>query len=78
MLQRRTLSNRSSSLVLAAVLAGSGWGLTPALAQEQPAAAAPSAGAVDTADGDIVVTARRREERLVDVPVAVTSFSATS
>jgi Outer membrane receptor proteins, mostly Fe transport len=37
--------------------------------------AADSAEAADIAGGDIVVTARRREERLVDVPIAVTSFS---
>ncbi|WP_379920485.1 TonB-dependent receptor [Erythrobacter sp. R86502] len=30
--------------------------------------------AADAAEGEIIVTARRREERLVDVPVAVTAF----
>jgi iron complex outermembrane receptor protein len=44
----------------------------PAMAQdsEQPAAAESTAG-----DFDIVVTARRREENLLDVPVAITAFS---
>ncbi|MFA7585456.1 MAG: TonB-dependent receptor [Novosphingobium sp.] len=43
---------------------------TPARAQ--------ASDALESADdaGSIVVTARRREERLVDVPIAVTSFSA--
>lgn len=46
--------------------------LSPVAAQaEQGAAQAPMAGA-----GDIVVTARRREERLQDVPVAVTALNA--
>lgn len=42
----------------------------PALAQD-----APTAPAAEQADGDIVVTARRREERLLDVPAAVTAFT---
>ena len=41
----------------------------PALAQDAPAYA-PQAG-----DSDIVVTARRREERLLEVPIAVTAFT---
>ena len=57
---------------------------TPAMAQEQPAPAAttgaPQTGSGDTkatpgdqtSDADIVVTARRRTERLIDVPVAAT------
>lgn len=42
------------------------------MAQDIPAAAETAS---EVAGGDIVVTARRREERLVDVPIAVTSFS---
>ncbi|KMS54252.1 TonB-denpendent receptor [Novosphingobium barchaimii LL02] len=50
-----------------------GFGIAaPALAQEAPAR--PEA-ASEASGGDIIVTARRREERLVDVPIAVTSFS---
>ena len=58
---------------------------TPAVAQEQPALAAANANAPQAApgeakaapddqtnDADIVVTARRRSERLIDVPVAAT------
>lgn len=49
--------------------------LSPALAQDTPAPAAPSAAA--TADnGDIIVTATRREQTLQKVPLAVTAFSA--
>ncbi|WP_067734094.1 TonB-dependent receptor [Novosphingobium naphthalenivorans] len=43
----------------------------PVMAQDAP----PEAQSADDVGGDIIVTARRREERLVDVPVAVTSFS---
>jgi len=60
----------------------------PAWAQTQPAAATDTAAAtaagqdgqaVDTGDGaggDIVVTARRRSENLLSVPIAVTAFTA--
>jgi iron complex outermembrane receptor protein len=59
-----------SSSVLA--LCG-GLTVAPAMAQEaQPSAQRPA----EQTGGDIIVTARRREERLVDVPIAVTSFSA--
>ncbi|WP_404480149.1 TonB-dependent receptor [Novosphingobium sp. BL-52-GroH] len=59
-----------SSSVLA--LCGGVGMAAPALAQDAgPAAQAPA----EATGGDIIVTARRREERLVDVPIAVTSFS---
>ena len=68
---------RTHSLYLgtavAALLAG------PAFAQDTPAAApAPQADAATQAQdsGDIVVTARRREETLRNVPIAVTAFTA--
>lgn len=44
----------------------------PAYAQDADATAATAA---DEGDGDIVVTARRREESLQDVPIAVTAYS---
>jgi iron complex outermembrane receptor protein len=61
----------------AALLSGSAFSAfsAPAAAQE---AALPEAALEETAasqGGDIVVTARRREERLVEVPIAVTAFS---
>ena len=45
----------------------------PAAAQDQIDDTAPAAS-MAMGDGEIVVTARRREERLIDVPVAVTAF----
>ncbi|QDK33629.1 TonB-dependent receptor [Sphingomonas sp. IC081] len=66
----------ASILALATVLAGGGV-TAPALAQDDAAApAVPAAAPVTTmGEGEIIVTARRREERLVDVPIAVSSFS---
>ncbi len=54
-----------------AVCAAPAW-ITPAIAQDS------AASAVNDADGagEILVTARRREERLIDVPIAVTSLGA--
>jgi iron complex outermembrane recepter protein len=43
-----------------------------ALAQADEA----SAQAAGTADGEILVTARRREEKLIDVPVSITALSS--
>jgi len=46
-----------------------GFGVAaPALAQD-------AAASTDDSGADIIVTARRREERLVDVPIAVSTFS---
>ena len=45
---------------------------TPALAQTAPAEAPPVA---DATSQEVVVTARRREETLLKVPVAVTAFT---
>ena len=51
-----------------ASVAASGFAALPAVAQEElPGASADS--------GDIVVTARRREETLMSVPVAVTAYT---
>ncbi|EZP79504.1 TonB-dependent receptor-like protein [Novosphingobium resinovorum] len=55
--------------ISSSVLALSGGFVTPANAQDSAPAATAAEG------GDIIVTARRREERLVDVPIAVSSFS---
>jgi iron complex outermembrane receptor protein len=50
---------------------------TPAAAQDTAATAdtTPQADVASEQTGEIVVTARRREERLVDVPIAVTAIS---
>jgi len=60
---------RTTDLLCRASLIASAFaGLsTPALAQEEGAS---------EADDAIIVTARRREENLVDVPIAITSLSA--
>jgi iron complex outermembrane receptor protein len=60
------LVTRTSALALALLLA------MPAAAQEGPAGA-PQAG--DPLGGEIIVTARKRNERLLDVPVAVSALS---
>ncbi len=56
-----------------------GGSLLPAVALAQTAPATPSVEAAtapsDDALGDVVVTARRREENLQDVPIAVTAFT---
>jgi iron complex outermembrane receptor protein len=66
----------AGSLAIAAIAA-------PAAAQDLPndpsATTQPDAtGVADTDEGAIIVTARRREENLVDVPIAVTAYSGES
>ena len=47
----------------------------PAMAQDAEGAPAPAAVAAEASySGDIVVTAQRREERVQDIPVAITAF----
>jgi len=62
-----------TSMWKAALLAGAAWGAvaTAASAQEQAPAGAGQGLTVDS----VVVTARRREENLKDVPVAVSAYS---
>ena len=67
---------RSITVLLAGV---SVFAATPVLAQDAPpAGAVASEGANDDArdDGGIIVTARRQNERLIDVPASVTVLSA--
>ena len=61
------------------LLAGSVLGgvNAPAFAQTAPATSAAEPAAQDELQ-DIVVTAQRREERLQDVPIAVSAFSQDS
>ena len=49
---------------------------TPAFAQDAPPVAAVAPAADPTGDSDIIVTARRQNERLIDVPASVTVISA--
>ena len=58
---------------IAAVATGLAF-TAPAQAQD----AANEDAAVAEGEGEIIVTATRREERLVDVPIAVSAFSAKS
>ena len=63
----------------ALLIAGAALAALPAAAQTPAADTPPTAARSDTvaepAAGDVVVTARRREESLLDVPIAVTAFS---
>lgn len=67
----------NSRLLKCSVAAGAlvlGAAVTPALAQDG-AASDSAAGVQSGNDGEIVVTARRREESLSKVPAAITAFS---
>lgn len=57
---------------LLACVAGLVWLPSPAFAQSAPAAA----GDASNAGSEIVVTARKREERLIDIPQSVTAVTA--
>ncbi len=59
------------AFVKAALFAGAAWSAVPLAAQAQAAAPADDVSAVE----ELVVTARRREESLKDVPVAVSAVS---
>lgn len=59
-------------LVKTVLLAGAAWGALSASAIAQQASTETQASTVD----DIIVTARRREETLKDVPVAVSAYTA--
>lgn len=70
---RATYFRGSRRALLLAGCAGLAAIAAPAAAQDADEQIAQTAAS--QADGEIVVTARRREERLIDVPVAVTAFS---
>ena len=61
-----------TSMWKAALLAGAAWSTISGMAMAQEAPAADNTISVD----EVVVTARRREENLTGVPVAVSAFSA--
>lgn len=50
----------------------------PAYAQEAPAAPPPADEANTGSDSEIIVTARRRDERLIDAPVAITALGGAA
>ena len=68
------MRHRSLSIRTALRLGAAAAALTamPAIAQE---VVADTAEAIDANPADIVVTARRREETLIDVPIAITAYS---
>jgi len=69
---------RSARTILNLGAAVAALSAAPAFAQDNAAAAVtqePTAPEASAGDTEIVVSARRREERLLDVPVAVTAFS---
>jgi iron complex outermembrane receptor protein len=71
------MKHRSSSaraLILSAAALSALAAAAPAMAQDMDPVSTEAA----PEDGEIVVTARRREERLLDVPVAVTALSAAT
>ena len=76
--KKMKLVNRSAAALL--LLSGGSLGVVHAQAQAQPqlppGAGAPAASAAEDDVSKVVVTARRREETLQDVPVSVTAFSA--
>lgn len=75
--------NRNASLrafryaCLASIVAAAGLAF-PAHAQESAAGAAPAEEASTGVDSEIIVTARRRDERLIDAPVAITALGGAT
>lgn len=65
---------RASYIAIVIATLGSG---TAAMAQKE-VDPAPAANSADTTDGDIIVTAQRKEERLQDVPLSISAISGDS
>jgi len=63
----------SSAALIAAMVPGAVWAQTQGSEQARPAADAPQETATNL--GDVVVTARRREEAVRDVPSTITALS---
>ena len=68
------MKSNGLSMAIAVVLAGSAWVAPTAWAQEQPPAESSDSDSSRNL-GTVVVTARKREETLQEVPVAVTAFT---
>jgi len=66
---------RATGRLLALGIAFPGLGAVPAIAQDAAAASAQSETAGEPRLGDIVVTARRRDESLQSVPVSITALT---
>ena len=77
---RNIMSFRTVAAARALLLSGAALLAVPAAAQDQPvadtAATAPTVDQQSASEtGEIIVTARRRAESLLDVPIAVTAYS---
>ena len=68
------MKSRYLSMAIAMALTATALGAGPAAAQDAPAGKPESRKAGNL--GEVVVTARKREETLQEVPVAVTAFTA--
>jgi iron complex outermembrane recepter protein len=51
---------------------------TPQIAMAQSAVGKPNEATVADSDGEIIVTAQRRQEKLIDVPISVTAMSGAA
>jgi iron complex outermembrane receptor protein len=71
----RRLGLCGTSLLILAAVPAAAWGQSTAMTTDLPETNATSQ---DVASGDIIVTARKREEKLQDVPVSVTAFSGAN
>ena len=67
-----------TSLKLGSALIALAAFAAPAMAQDDPAAAPPEAQEAEGDETNVLVTARRRTESLIDVPIAVTAYSGES
>lgn len=78
-MERRASFRAIRHACFASIIAAAG-GAIPAHAQTLPADTAPVAdGAASApAEGEIIVTARRRDERLIDAPVAITALGGAA
>lgn len=73
---RSILINTGRQRQLALLSGAALMALVPGAAFAQATAAAPTDASAVADDGDIVVTARNREEKLQDVPLSITAFSS--
>lgn len=66
--------NQATHRLAAAILAGTALGAATALSAQT--ASVPTTDGISAADGDIIVTATKRAERIQDVPLAITAVTA--
>ncbi len=78
-MDRRASFRAARYTCLASIMAAAGMAV-PAFAQTPAAASAPTADPSNATptEGEIIVTARRRDERLIDAPVAITALGGAA